>query len=502
MFRADIESSGYQSLSALFSYSNIYLWKLTRDYWGIQPEDTMFLHTWSLSLEEQFYILYPILAVFVLKKYKNYFKHLCITLCIIGFLCFTYFSRDKQQASFYLLPFRFWELILGCTVAIFYTTKSSRIKILSNYRCFIIGWIGLCFVVGSFYLIDSKDGVGASLIIPTVGTALFLSISDTSKYSSARFLSNKFFTFLGKISYSLYLWHWPLLYFFKHFNLNLNLLYIVTLLLISSINYFLIEKPARIYSGSLPYIFILFGSCVIFSVFIIFNGGKYDTSSFNPTIWSGFYYDSTPQNEKFDYGDKLKERMSGIIMSNDLNKSSDVNGILSNDTKYINQDYEILVIGDSHSLMWSPIIDIISKELKIKAKFKGTDGRFKFLEDFSKHASTNEKDTIDVIFYRKLINNKSLVIIGTRWDNHPNGNSQIKNLVKYIHECGGRTILVEQPPVLYFGDKNTAQFLSYLGHHPPKNNKIYLNHNPTNNWINGNKFAERLSKSYSSCSYF
>ena len=70
MFRADIESSGYQSLSALFSYSNIYLWKLTRDYWGIQPEDTMFLHTWSLSLEEQFYILYPILAVFVLKNTK------------------------------------------------------------------------------------------------------------------------------------------------------------------------------------------------------------------------------------------------------------------------------------------------------------------------------------------------------------------------------------------------------------------------------------------------
>ena len=72
----------------------------------------------------------------------------------------------------------------------------------------------------------------------------------------------------------------------------------VTLLLISSINYFLIEKPARIYSGSLPYIFILFGSCVIFSVFIIFNGGKYDTSSFNPTIWSGFYYDSAPQMKR------------------------------------------------------------------------------------------------------------------------------------------------------------------------------------------------------------
>jgi len=461
----------------------------------------MFLHTWSLSVEEQFYIAYPILAVLILKKYKTYFRHSCIVLCLIGFLLFAYHSEEKPQASFYLLPFRFWELLVGCTVASFQTSYSRQQFVINHYH-FLFSWIGLFLIVLSFFLIDSKNGVGVFLIMPTIGTALII-ISTNSSYNFLnRILSNYFITFIGKISYSIYLWHWPLIYYLEFLDVNSYILYIFILFFISYISYIFIEVPARNKPNSLSIIIIFFTSCVIFSTFMINNRVVYDTSSFNPTIWSGLYYNSTAQNEKVDYGDKFKKRMDGIILSNELNKSLNVNGNLYHDTKTLNKDYEILVIGDSHSLMWSPIIDNLSAELKIKAKFKGTDGRFHFLEDFSKHLSNNGKNTTDSLVYNKLINNKSLVIIGIRWDNHPNGNSQIENLVKHIHECGGRTILVEQPPVLYFGDKNTPQFLSYLGHHPPKKSKIYLKHNPINNWTFGNNFAERLSKTYSSINFF
>ena len=498
LFRADIESTAYQSLATLFSYANIYLWKLTRNYWGIQPEDTLFLHTWSLSLEEQFYIIYPVLVVLVLKRSIIALKYFCLALCIVGFIFFAIYCDDKPQASFYLLPFRFWELLIGCTAASF---QASTSKLFSKSHSPLIGWIGFSTVVASFFLIDSENDIGPSLLFPTIGTVLILFKTAESSYSVKRILSNLFITYIGKISYSLYLWHWPLIFFYEHFNINSNFLYAVSLLFVSSASYFFIEKPARLHPKSLPIIVITFCLTLIFSLYIIKNQGKYDTSSFNKTYWSGFLYDSTPINKKTDYGHSFWERMDGITILNELNRSSTDSNRLHNNYG-INQEYDILVIGDSHSLMWSPIIDQISIDNNLSTSFKGSDGRFYFLEEFSSKFSNSYNDSKYENINDSIFNEKCLVFILTRWDNYPSGNKDIENLVKYIHKIGCKSILVEQPPVLFFGDKNAPQYLSFLGHHPPNDSKIFIDHSPKENWILGNNFAEILSKSYSSCVFF
>ena len=474
LFRADIDSTGYQSISTLFSYANIYLWKLTRNYWGIQPEDTMFLHTWSLSVEEQFYIAYPILTVLILKKYKTYFRHSCIVLCLIGFLLFAYHSEEKPQASFYLLPFRFWELLVGCTVASFQTSYSRQQFVINHYH-FLFSWIGLFLVVLSFFLIDSKNGVGVSLIMPTIGTALIIISTNGSYNFLNRILSNYFITFIGKISYSIYLWHWPLIYYLEFLDLNSYILYTFILFFISYISYIFIEVPARNKPNSLSIIIIFFTSCVIFSTFMINNRVVYDTSSFNKTVWSGFLYDSSTSDEKVDYGDQFNTRMNGIYIPEQLHKTSNISFSSNNDHTLV-QEHDILVIGDSHALMWSPVIDQIAIDNNLTTIFKGTDGRFKFLEDFSRNFYNTEDNYTNENVINPFLSNKVLVFIITRWDNYPNGNSDIEDLVRYIDQIGSKSILIEQPPVLFFGDKNAPKYLSFLGHHPPIKTKVYIKH--------------------------
>lgn len=486
LFRADIESTAYQSLATLFSYANIYLWKLTRNYWGIQPEDTLFLHTWSLSLEEQFYIIYPVLVVLVLKRSIIALKYFCLALCIVGFIFFAIYCDDKPQASFYLLPFRFWELLIGCTAASF---QASTSKLFSKSHSPLIGWIGFSTVVASFFLIDSENDIGPSLLFPTIGTVLVLIKTAGSSYSVKRILSNLFITYIGKISYSLYLWHWPLIFFYEHFNINSNFLYAVSLLFVSSASYFFIEKPARLHPKSLPIIVITFCLTVIFSLYIIKNQGKYDTSSFNKTYWSGMNYNFKNNGENHNEV-VLNEKFLGVEFK-----------IVDRKNDYIdtNKSTYLYILGDSHSLMWSEVIDDISKENNLTTNFFGTDGKFPYVEFYENKLEDNNflKDEYGETFG---IKEHSLVIISALWSFEQSRVDSLKKLLKYLQELKCQIILIEQPPILYFGNHSAPQYLSFLGYHPPSESKIYIPVHSSDNWSKGKKVIQSIKNNFERCS--
>ncbi|WP_417377431.1 acyltransferase family protein [Gimesia maris] len=234
--------------SSTFS-ANIYFW-LTSGYFAPDAEARPLLHFWSLAVEEQFYFVFPFLFLLLCRSLST--KTLFATL-LIG--CFTllalaeYLTHVSPNAAFYLLPARSWELLAGgCLFAWESTRRRATEPTLSNSSIFVAGALILtgCFC---FYNENSRfPGMGS---VPIVVASIFLLKSASTAPPALRsVLTNRFSTGLGKLSYSIYLWHWPAIVFanYLHFDaptmtLKFGLLPLVMFL--SWISYRFIESPIR-----------------------------------------------------------------------------------------------------------------------------------------------------------------------------------------------------------------------------------------------------------------
>jgi peptidoglycan/LPS O-acetylase OafA/YrhL len=199
-----------QITTSLLFFSNFYFWS-TADYFSPGSDTNILLHTWSLSVEWQFYIVYPI-GLLVLSKFikLNKAKYVIFTLCFIAFLISIYASPKWVSSSYYLLPTRAWEMLFG---GVAYFTKVK--PLINSKQLRFISLIGFILIIYSYAFFDESDVWPGSLaLIPVLGAYLIL-IANVENIA----LDNKLSQFLGKLSYSLYLWHWPFVYLVnRYFN--------------------------------------------------------------------------------------------------------------------------------------------------------------------------------------------------------------------------------------------------------------------------------------------
>ncbi|MFD1257285.1 acyltransferase family protein [Mucilaginibacter terrae] len=213
------------SASSILFLSNIWYWTKS-SYFGPASESNVFLHTWSLSVEWQFYLLYPLLLIAFHKliKNNNLYKVLFIASTLIIFYCSNKFSRYDQSASFYLLPSRSWEMLFGGIAFLFEGAIKGKTasKIIS-----VAGYVILfaCLTM----LTDRLLWPGKFTFIPVFGTFLVI-IANSNDF---KLLKLPLVQFLGKISYSLYLWHWPVYVISGYLGLEKNTYGIVFLLALS-----------------------------------------------------------------------------------------------------------------------------------------------------------------------------------------------------------------------------------------------------------------------------
>ena len=228
--------------------SNFYFHYSGLEYGGIEAMYKPFLHTWSLSVEEQYYIIFPIFLYFTFKHFNKYLFEILILVLVTSFLFAEWGSKNHISATFYFIHSRMWELLAGSILAYLEIKKGSRSenKILNE----LLPILGLLLIM--FFVISNSDKINHpsfKTFFPVIGTCLFIWFSKKETLHN-KILSSKPFVSVGLISYSLYLWHYPIFSFSRitettQGNILIKFLIVLVIILLSVFTYFIIEKPFR-----------------------------------------------------------------------------------------------------------------------------------------------------------------------------------------------------------------------------------------------------------------
>ncbi len=232
-------------LAALFGFANIILFFFELDYFSPSSMFNAFTHTWSLGVEEQFYVVFPMFTwLFYFRSHRDSFKPLAGAMIVGGLVSMAMFAwlyEDHQAGAFFLMPTRIWELGVGALVFLASRrTQSGRMReVLSRLSPFALVGLLVCFFV--------PEGHTMPATLAAVGlTGLLLATNDHSP--AARVLTLPPVIYIGKISYSLYLWHWPIIALgpiVLTAAWQSSAVYVVAMAIASVISFHGVEKPLR-----------------------------------------------------------------------------------------------------------------------------------------------------------------------------------------------------------------------------------------------------------------
>lgn len=257
-------------ISSLAFSSNFYFHITGQKYAGENASLIPFLHTWSLSVEEQFYIFFPIVFFVLFKYLKKYLHYLLILFFFLSLLLAQWGSKNFPSLSFYFLPTRGWELIAGSILGYFEILLGIRKG--NKFLNLILPFVGLILIIISILTFDDNiPHPSIYTFLPIFGVCLIIWFCNEDNIVF-KILSSKLFVGIGLISYSLYLWHYPIFVFFNinqidDTNLFYNIIKIFIVVLLSILTYFLIEKPFRNEKYKFKYVLIpiiLISSLIIF----------------------------------------------------------------------------------------------------------------------------------------------------------------------------------------------------------------------------------------------
>jgi peptidoglycan/LPS O-acetylase OafA/YrhL len=242
---SDFEDLARSSIANNLFLSNIYFYWQT-GYFDAPAELKPLLHTWSLSLEEQYYVVMPVLLLLIARFCKQRFLLFVVPVFIVSFAACVYGMASDPSAVFYMLPTRAWELLIGSILAI-----ATLPRLPSEGAMQGLAAIGLALVLTGILGFDDQTAFpGAYAAIPTIGTAILIYTGRAGMTLVNRLLSARLMVFVGLISYSLYLWHWPLIVYARYLKAEdltqtEKMALIVVMIAVATLSWRFVETPFR-----------------------------------------------------------------------------------------------------------------------------------------------------------------------------------------------------------------------------------------------------------------
>lgn len=244
---SDYASALRATLGTLFFSSNFVFWQeLQEGYFAPDAKLNPLLHTWSLAVEEQFYVFFPVLLLVCYRFFRQRILWILLACALISLGAAALLVKSRAIEVFFLSPFRAWELLVGSVLAF---GAMPKIRSHALREALVAG--GLLAIMAACFMYDEKTAFpGFSALLPVLGAAAVIHAGASGPTLAGRILQWRPVVYIGLISYSLYLWHWPLIVF-ANFTNGLGSIkpylpaLLVTSLLMASLSYHFVEKPFR-----------------------------------------------------------------------------------------------------------------------------------------------------------------------------------------------------------------------------------------------------------------
>ncbi len=277
-----LDDYGKSVLATLFFVSNIYFWKTT-EYFSQGAENKPLLHTWSLAVEEQFYIVFPIVLLIIMRLFRRYDLWILIACTIIGLAFAEIMSLKHATFSFYIFPTRAWELLSGAAGAVFVAKYGRKPNAIAAAA-------GLALIILAYISCDSTMVHPGIYTVPTIAGAILILLFADIQNLTGKILSNTWIVLLGKISYGIYLWHQPVLAFLRLWNFQPlspveGGLAVIATIALSYLTWRFVEAPFRnrkVFGIRQAYATLGFGAAALAAVAVIFSTVSVTNLPFRP----------------------------------------------------------------------------------------------------------------------------------------------------------------------------------------------------------------------------
>ncbi|WP_417490883.1 acyltransferase family protein [Maricaulis sp.] len=454
MLPADFKDLTLSSVFSALSLANFYfLFSVDTGYFADDSTTIPLLHLWTLGVEEQFYLLWPlVLAAWGSRRYGRFILIGLGIVALVSFVLAQLVAPAAPMTAYYMLPMRAGQLLAGaiCLLVVRHRYRDVQLPRLLREA---LALISLALIAGSLVFIHEGDTFPGFLAIPvTLGSVGLIYTGSVGGSLVNRALSFRPAVWIGLISYSLYLWHWPVLAFTRYLtgdlDLQLKLLCFVVMIAASILSYRLVEQPLRRTKAPLSRIFTIYFAAPTAALAIV-TAAVFATGGFG--LWR---VDSTyvAQVEQM-FAESGKSTDAGYVCQRFMLRDT----MLTDPACRINADEEppVLMWGDSNSGHYVGAVREIADEAGFGFRNVSISSCPPLLTNPGRFAAARFSNSCEasVDMVRDILPDYDHIILAANWENHLSRNGQaflgaLSDTIRALTEEGAAVIVIGRVPQL------------------------------------------------------